>query len=38
MSHSTEGPGVGAVLGKFCKLGPSQHLDIVFLAFEKGKS
>ena len=35
-SHSVEGPGVGAVLGKCCKLGPSQRLDISFLALEKG--
>ena len=36
MSHSTEGPGVGATLGKFYKLGLSQRLDFVFLALEKG--
>ena len=35
VSHSTEEPGVGAALGKFCKLGPSQRLDIAFLAVEK---
>ena len=27
MSHSNEGPGVGAALGKLCKYRPSQRLD-----------
>ena len=36
MSHSTEGPGVGAALGIFCKFGTSQCLNIAFLALEKG--
>ena len=36
MSHSTEGPGVGAALGIFCKFEPSQHVNIAFLALEKG--
>ena len=36
MSHRIERPGVGAALGKFCKLGPSQRLDIAFMALEKG--
>ena len=31
MSHSTEGPEVSATLGKFCKIGPSQGLDIAFI-------
>ena len=28
VSRSTKGPEVGAALGKFWKLGPSQRLDI----------
>ena len=37
-SHSTEGPGVDAALGIFYKFGPSQCLNVAFLAFEKSRS
>ena len=35
MSHLTEGTWVGTALGKFCKLGSSQRLDIAFPTLEK---
>ena len=35
MSHRTKRPGVGAALGKFCKLGLSPRLDIAFMGLEK---
>lgn len=35
MNDSTERFEVGAALGKCCKCGPSQCLNIAFLALEK---
>ena len=35
VSHSTEGSSVAAAVGKLCKLGSYQCLNVVFLALEK---